>query len=236
MHNIYVTGVIHFKNLSSFKCFWLLCAYNRSSMNHMMWSRKMMWKQERLVPCKFLHSHKMYITPIINSWLSDIQNTLIPCFHTITRPAELFVSAIYHTFNSHREEIRAEYLLYQHTLTFTSSSHQKCFFSGPQKCTSQSTRQDITLRTSDMTWGVRRKIGANTDHFFLLHGNSLCGVFLGQMLQLIRQLCGDIEGLPIIPCSFGFLYLSSKYKCNTPSDIAYWTAYVYWNRRQWICC
>lgn len=87
--------------------------------------------------------------------------------------------------------------------------------------------EKVLQRKTLLTWWDERwgaTVGANTDHLFLLHGNWLCGVFLGLIYQLIRQLSGDIEGLSIIPCSFGFLHWSSKYKCNTPSDSAYWTA------------
>jgi hypothetical protein len=65
--------------------------------------------------------------------------------------------------------------------------------------------EKVLQRKTLLTWWGERwgaTVGANTDSLFLLHGNWLYGVFLGQMLQLIGQLCGDIEGLSIISLFF----------------------------------
>jgi hypothetical protein len=50
-------------------------------------------------------------------------------------------------------------------------------------------------------------------------------VYRGQS-HLIYQLCGEIGDPSVLQYWFGHLCRSIGYKCNIPSDVTYWTAYI----------
>jgi hypothetical protein len=50
--------------------------------------------------------------------------------------------------------------------------------------------------------------------------------------QSLWWLCGEIEGLSTIPCSFRHLRWSNKYECKTSSDVTYWTPDVVYYTQQ----
>jgi hypothetical protein len=67
-----------------------------------------------------------------------------------------------------------------------------------------------------------RLLGANTWPWFLYHENQTSGV----SLKLISQSwCGEIEGLSV-KCCVEYLCWSSKYRCNTLSEVNYWMFFL----------